>query len=105
MTDDAAPGPRPRPSAGSPPAVTTTGSSTTSSTSSGALRSTALKPTTAAPAASFHPSIDVAGEATRVLCEMVGAVDARALGDRIGHLTHPEMLAVDEALTLVLDLP
>ena len=57
LTDDAVPGPRPRPSAGRPPAVTTTGSSTTSSTSSGALRSTALKPTTEAPAASFIPAM------------------------------------------------
>ena len=71
-----------------------------------ALSTIIICPTSlSAPEASFHPSIDVAGEATRVLCEMVGALDARALGDRVGHLTRPEMLAVDEALTLVLDLP
>lgn len=57
-----------------------------------------------APAASFHPAIDLGGEQTRVLCEMTGAVDARALGDRIGHVTHAELLAVDDALSLVLDL-
>ena len=38
------------------------------------------------------------------LCEMVGAVDARVLGKRIGHLAHEELRAVDEALLLVLDL-
>ena len=70
-----------------------------------ALSTVVICPTSAsAPAASFHPSIDVAGEATRVMCEMVGAVDARVLGDRVGHLTHPEMLAVEDALSLVLDL-
>ena len=56
------------------------------------------------PAASFHPEIDIADQATRVMCEMVGAVDARALGERVGHLTLDEMRAVDDALELVLDL-
>jgi mRNA-degrading endonuclease toxin of MazEF toxin-antitoxin module len=36
---------------------------------------------------------------------MVGAVDARALGDRAAHLTHDELRAVEDALLLVLDLP
>ena len=36
---------------------------------------------------------------------MVGAVDARALGERIGHLTLDEQRTIDEALQLVLDLP
>jgi mRNA-degrading endonuclease toxin of MazEF toxin-antitoxin module len=36
---------------------------------------------------------------------MVGAVDARALGERIGHLTHDELRTVEDALPLVLDLP
>jgi hypothetical protein len=35
---------------------------------------------------------------------MVGAVDARALGEQVGHLTRDELLAVDDALELVLDL-
>jgi mRNA-degrading endonuclease toxin of MazEF toxin-antitoxin module len=38
------------------------------------------------------------------MCEMVGAVDARALGKHIDHLTHDEMRGVDDALRLVLDL-
>jgi hypothetical protein len=39
-----------------------------------------------------------------VLCEMVGAVDARALGDRVGHLAYEELRSVDEAPLLVLGL-
>jgi len=54
--------------------------------------------------ASFHPEIAVAERPTQVLCEMVGAIDARALGDRIGHLTHDELRTVEDALLLVLDL-
>jgi mRNA interferase MazF len=57
------------------------------------------------PPASFHPKIAVAGEDTRVMCEMVGAVDARALGEQVGHLTLDELRSVDEALCLVLGLP
>ncbi len=41
---------------------------------------------------------------TLVLCEMVGAVDGRNLGERVGHLTHEELGAVEEGLALVLDL-
>ncbi|MFZ2050390.1 MAG: type II toxin-antitoxin system PemK/MazF family toxin [Solirubrobacteraceae bacterium] len=54
--------------------------------------------------ASFHPEVAVLDEPTQVLCEMVGAVDAQALGKRIGHLAHHEMQAVQDALLLVLDL-
>jgi mRNA interferase MazF len=59
---------------------------------------------TSAPAASFHPEIEVGDEPTRVLCEMVGAVDARALGAQVGHLAAADMRDVDEALSLVLAL-
>jgi mRNA interferase MazF len=55
--------------------------------------------------ASFHPEVIVADQPTQVLCEMVGAVDARALGERIGHLTHNEIRNIEDALLLVLDLP
>ncbi|HEX5307739.1 MAG TPA: type II toxin-antitoxin system PemK/MazF family toxin [Solirubrobacteraceae bacterium] len=55
-------------------------------------------------AASFHPEITVAKQVTQVLCEMAGAIDARALGRRAGHLTHEELRAVEDALLLVLDL-
>lgn len=54
--------------------------------------------------ASFHPEVAIADQPTQVLCEMVGAVDARALGERIGNLTHDELRSVEDALLLVLDL-
>jgi mRNA-degrading endonuclease toxin of MazEF toxin-antitoxin module len=38
------------------------------------------------------------------MCEMIGAVDARALGSQVAHLTLDEMRSVDDALELVLDL-
>ena len=70
-----------------------------------ALSTVVVCPTsTATPAASFHPEVAIGDETTRVMCEMVGAVDARALGEQIGHLTHAEMRSVDDALLLVLDL-
>jgi mRNA interferase MazF len=59
---------------------------------------------TSTPAASFHPEIVVGDETTRVMCELVGAVDARALGASAAHLTRDEMRRVDEALELVLEL-
>jgi mRNA interferase MazF len=55
--------------------------------------------------ATFHPEITVAEEPTQALCEMVGAVDSRALGEHVGHLAHDELRAVEDALLLVLDLP
>jgi mRNA interferase MazF len=55
--------------------------------------------------ASFHPEIDLHGQPTQVLCEMTGAVDARALGEQVAHLSLEERRAVDDALLLVLDLP
>jgi mRNA interferase MazF len=55
--------------------------------------------------ASFHPEVEIAEKPTQVLCEMVGAIDARALGNRVGHLAHDELRAVEDALSLVLDLP
>lgn len=55
--------------------------------------------------ARFHPEVTVQDETTRVMCEMVGAVDARALGEHVGHLTLAELRDVDDALALVLDLP
>ena len=55
--------------------------------------------------ASFHPEITLDGQPTQILCEMIGAVDARALGERVGHLTLNEQRSLEEALQLVLDLP
>jgi mRNA interferase MazF len=70
-----------------------------------ALSAVAICPTsTSAPRASFHPEVVVGDEPTRVLCEMVGAVDERSLGDQVAHLSRDEVKAVDDALALVLDL-
>ena len=55
--------------------------------------------------ASFHPEITLNGHVTQVLCEMIAAVDARALGKRVGHLTLEEQRSLEEALRLVIDLP
>ena len=59
---------------------------------------------TSTPPATFHPEIVVGEESTRVMCEMVGPVDARVLGGHVGHLALDEMRSVDDALELVLDL-
>jgi mRNA interferase MazF len=71
-----------------------------------ALSTVVVCPTSrSAPAASFHPEITLDDEPTQILCEMTGAVDARALGAQVGHLTVEEMRAVNDALVMVLDLP
>ena len=57
-----------------------------------------------APFASFHPKVMLHDEPTQILCEMIGAVDARALGAQVGHLTLEELKAVEDALLMVLDL-
>lgn len=70
-----------------------------------ALSTVVICPTSrSAFAASFHPEISIEGQQTQVLCEMVGAVDTRALGNHAGHLAHDELRAVEDALLLVLDL-
>lgn len=56
------------------------------------------------PPASFHPEIAIGDETTRVLCEMVGAIDARRLGPQVGHLGLEELRRVEDGLELVLDL-
>ena len=48
--------------------------------------------------ASFRPEVVVAGDATRVLVEQLGAVDVQRLGRRVGTLVADEMWAVDDAL-------
>jgi len=57
-----------------------------------------------AAAATFRPEIDLANERTRVLVEQLRAVDIDRLGKFAGRLSAHEEEAVDEALTLVLDL-
>lgn len=70
-----------------------------------ALSTVVICPTsTSAPQATFHPEIELNGQPTRVLCEMVGAVDVQALGDHVAHLRHGELRDIDDALLLVLGL-
>ncbi|HEY2215969.1 MAG TPA: type II toxin-antitoxin system PemK/MazF family toxin [Solirubrobacteraceae bacterium] len=70
-----------------------------------ALSTVVICPTSqSAFSASFHPEVVVAERSTQVLCEMVGAIDARALGKRVGHLAHDELREVEDAARLVLDL-
>ncbi len=59
---------------------------------------------TSARAASFRPEVDLDGQATRVLVEQLGAVDASRLGDLRGHLSPEELWGVDRALATVLGL-
>ncbi len=54
--------------------------------------------------ASFRPEAEIAGETTRILVEQIGAVDAKRLGELVGHLTHEEIWGVDDALLAVLGL-
>lgn len=71
-----------------------------------ALSTVVICPTSSStPPASFHPEISLADQPTRVLCEMVGAVDANRLGDQVGHLSLDELGSIDDALGLVLELP
>jgi mRNA interferase MazF len=70
-----------------------------------ALSTVVICPTSqSAPPASFHPEVTIGDEPTQVLCEMVGAVDGRAIGEQVAHLTLDELNAVEEGLQLVLDL-
>jgi mRNA interferase MazF len=57
----------------------------------------------AAPA-TFRPEIRIGDERTRVVVEQLGAVDVERLAVLAGHLSAQEQRAVDDALTLVLDL-
>jgi len=59
---------------------------------------------TSARAASFRPTIAIAGEETRVLVEQTTVVDPERLGRSAGRLAAAELRAVDEALMLVLGL-
>jgi len=57
-----------------------------------------------AAAAIFRPEIELHNESTRVLLEQLRAVDIERLEKFAGRLTSAEQQAVDDALTLVLDL-
>ena len=59
---------------------------------------------TSARAATFRPTITLAGGETRVLVEQTTVVDPQRLGRSAGRLEAHELRAVDEALMLVLGL-
>jgi mRNA interferase MazF len=70
-----------------------------------ALSTVLVSPTsTSARPASFRPTIAIDGTDTRVLVEQTTVVDPERLGRSAGRLDVDEMLAVDEALALVLGL-
>ena len=67
------------------------------------LSTTIVAPTsTSARPATFRPVISVGGEDTRVLVEQITVVDPQRLGRSAGRLKVSELLAVDEALALIL---
>lgn len=69
------------------------------------LSTTIVAPTsTSARPATFRPVINVDGEDTRVLVEQTTVVDPLRLGRSAGRLGGTELLAVDEALALILGL-
>ncbi|HUA46956.1 MAG TPA: type II toxin-antitoxin system PemK/MazF family toxin [Solirubrobacteraceae bacterium] len=69
------------------------------------LSTTLVAPTsTSAAPATFRPVISVDGEDTRVLVEQTTVVDPQRLGRSAGRLEISELLAVDEALALILGL-
>ncbi len=55
--------------------------------------------------ATFRPTIELAGTPTRVLADQLRVVDVRTVKGSAGRLSHSEMAALDEALTIVLGLP
>jgi mRNA interferase MazF len=70
-----------------------------------ALSTVLVAPTSrSASPATFRPTIDLAGTATRVLADQVRALDAQAIVGSLGRLSGQEMEALDEALAVVLGL-
>ena len=59
---------------------------------------------TSARPATFRPEIELGDLSTRVLVEQTAAVDPQRLGGLVGHLTHAEMAAVDDALRILMGL-
>ena len=69
------------------------------------LNTVVVVPTsTAARAATFRPEVVVAGQRTRALCEQIRTVDAQRLGAMVGILSAAELIGVEDALQIVLEL-
>src|ERR1700683_4497632 len=63
------------------------------------LSTVLIAPTSrSAAAATFRPTIDLSGTETRVLTDQLRVVDVRAVKGSLGHLSHGEMAALDDAL-------
>jgi mRNA interferase MazF len=70
-----------------------------------ALSTVLVAPTsTSAPPRSFRPTIELAGEHTRVLVEQTTAVSPDRLGESVGRLGAEELRPLDAALAVVLGL-
>jgi mRNA interferase MazF len=53
----------------------------------------------------FRPEVTVRGEQTRLMLDQLRAVDVeKAIGDRVGRLSPPEILEVNRLLRAVLDI-
>jgi len=59
---------------------------------------------TSAAASLTRPEINWDGALTRVMVEQMTAVDWSRLGDPVGHVSHDEMQAVDDAIRDVLSV-
>ena len=69
------------------------------------LNTVVVAPTsTSARGATFRPEVVVAGQRTRVLCEQIRTVDAQRLGGMVGILSAAELISVEDALQVVLEL-
>jgi len=52
----------------------------------------------------FRPSVVIGDGGSRVLVEQTSAVAPERLGEFVGRLTHEELVSLDDALRLVLEL-
>lgn len=52
----------------------------------------------------FRPTITVNAEKTQVLVEQTSAVAPERLGELVGRVSHDELVTIDEALRLALEL-
>jgi mRNA interferase MazF len=69
------------------------------------LSTVLVAPTSSSAApATFRPAIELAQRTTRVLTDQLRVIDAQAIAGTLGHLSHSELHALDEALALVLGL-
>lgn len=69
------------------------------------LNTVVVVPTsTSARASTFRPEVVIAGQRTRVLCEQIRTVDGQRLGAMVGMLSPSELISVEDAVQIVLEL-